>query len=356
MSFLSYLTDVRLDHALRLLETTDKTIEQVSGESGFPNSHSFVQYFKRKYDTLPSVYRRKYKIAQKEKAEEDPSFGQRDYLSGLSVCLKENKEETKTRQIQDTYSISAAFSTKAVAHTIRHTWRNMIGIGRASDVLMYPVQQMLEKLQTKVGFRYLRMNGILSDELHVVSRSRTGQLQFDFTYVDLVLDFLLQIHMKPFIQLTFMPHELAKYPDKYFSGSLVSEPKKLNEWVLLVRHLMQHLISRYSAIEVHQWLFAIWHQPDTPKNLYGFSSEEYFYEFSRQTLLEIRRIDPKIRIGAPPSFYMINQSSQSFLDRYLTWCGEHDCLPNFLPFSYYDTELPPKNRYSNPVQKNLSQI
>ena len=72
---------------------------------------------------------------------------------------------------------------------------------------------MLIDLQKNVGFRYIKFHGILSDDMMVVSR--IGQeLRFTYTLVDQVLDFLLSIQLKPLIQLSFMPKELAENPDK----------------------------------------------------------------------------------------------------------------------------------------------
>ena len=77
---------------------------------------------------------------------------------------------------------------------------------------------MLIDLQKNVGFRYIKFHGILSDDMMVVSR--IGQeLRFTYTLVDQVLDFLLSIQLKPLIQLSFMPKELAENPDKTEWGS-----------------------------------------------------------------------------------------------------------------------------------------
>ena len=59
VTFMNYLTKVRLNHAVNELMETDETIETVSANSGFPNSHAFVQAFKKEYGLLPSMYRRR---------------------------------------------------------------------------------------------------------------------------------------------------------------------------------------------------------------------------------------------------------------------------------------------------------
>ena len=52
MTFLSYLTQIRLDHAVNALSATEKTIDDIASDSGFPNTHAFVQAFKKEYAAI----------------------------------------------------------------------------------------------------------------------------------------------------------------------------------------------------------------------------------------------------------------------------------------------------------------
>lgn len=52
-----WLTEKRLDFASLLLTTTDKTINQISFESGFEDSSSFIRAFKQKFARTPLQYR-----------------------------------------------------------------------------------------------------------------------------------------------------------------------------------------------------------------------------------------------------------------------------------------------------------
>lgn len=47
MNFLSYLNQYRLMHAMQELSITDKNIDEVAIDSGFPNSHAFVTLLKK---------------------------------------------------------------------------------------------------------------------------------------------------------------------------------------------------------------------------------------------------------------------------------------------------------------------
>lgn len=58
ISFQKYLNVIRLDKSLKLLSTTNKTITEISYESGFPSTKSLNRIFKRELNCSPSEYRR----------------------------------------------------------------------------------------------------------------------------------------------------------------------------------------------------------------------------------------------------------------------------------------------------------
>ena len=62
MSFISYLTKVRLDHAIELLETTEDKAYMIAEKVGYTEANYFSYVFKKQYGVSPSKYR-----ANKEK-------------------------------------------------------------------------------------------------------------------------------------------------------------------------------------------------------------------------------------------------------------------------------------------------
>ena len=90
----------------------------------------------------------------------------------------------------------------------------MMTVGRASDVLISDVQQMLTQLQLAVGFEYIKLCGVFSDDLHVYTEMPNDSPVYSFSYLDKILDFVTDNNLKPWIQLSYMPEKLAKYPNK----------------------------------------------------------------------------------------------------------------------------------------------
>lgn len=61
-------------------------------------------------------------------------------------------------------------------------------VGRASDVLICDIQEMLTRFQNRIGFEYIKLCGIFSDDLHVYNEKANGTPVYSFTYIDKILD------------------------------------------------------------------------------------------------------------------------------------------------------------------------
>ena len=336
MTFLAYLTQVRLNHAVNLLLTTEKIIEDVSAESGFPNSHAFVQAFKKEYGLLPSVYRRQNRDKKEDRNIPLP-LEQHDYMAGLKKYL----EPAHAAITAPVNSVSCSIHLNADGETrlLKHTWRNIMTVGCAADLLVGDIQHIVRKMKTEIGFRYIKFSGILSDALHVYHQDNRGKPVYNFAYIDKVFDFLTGIGLKPIIPFSFMPAALAKDPTRLLFGHLISEPADLAGWRDLVRAVTMHLLERYGEEEVRSWHFCVWSQPDTPQSLYGFSSDEAFYEFYRQTWLAVKSCHRQLSFGTPPTFYIVEEKYENWYLPFLRWCRNNGCMPDFLNFHYYDTSL-----------------
>ncbi len=331
MTFLTYLTHIRLTHAVELLLHSEKPIEQVSAESGFPNSHAFVQAFKKEFDLLPSAYRRKNRLIPVEDAV--PNLEQHSYMAGLRKYLDGAPSSAKHTQVISKYVTCDA---DAVSGTLRHTWKNLMTVGSARDLLSETVRQEVRRMQKDIGFRYLKLTGIFSDELRVYSETKEGKAVYSFAYVDEILDFLVQVGLKPLIQLSYMPRQLARNADRFLFNDLVSEPKSLPRWADLVEAFTRHVLSRYGSPAVREWMFCPWHQPDTV-NMYGFRDSESFYGFYKASYDAVKKCDPALSFGIPPTFYILQRNYVNWYLPFLDWCDAHGCSPDFLCFDYYDT-------------------
>ena len=149
MNFLSYLNQYRLMHAVQELSTTDKNIDEIAIDSGFSSSHAFVSLFKKQYDMLPKEYRKEQK-SNKENSHQQ--IEQHNYIAGLKKYLINDISSNVTTPTADRI---IDFSVSGSTIHLINTWKKMMTVGRASDVLISDVQQMLTQLQLAVAGQLL---------------------------------------------------------------------------------------------------------------------------------------------------------------------------------------------------------
>ena len=335
MTFLSYLTRFRLSRAVHELTETTKNIEEISADNGFANSHAFVQAFKKEYNTLPSVYRRKLKETP-AKTTVLPQVEQHDYMAGLKKYLKQPEAVKKSVQ---GISCNIQFDANKENGILSHTWKNVMNVASAFDLLISDVQEMVLRMQKDIGFKYIHFTGIFSDDLRVCSRLPNGKLIFNFAYIDKIFEFILNAGLKPFLQLTYMPGAIASDPSKRLFNSIVSAPADNDEWCRLVHEFLTHLISVFSLEEVSSWYFSIWNQPDTPEKLYGFGDDNRFFEFYQKTYRSVKECNQALQIAMTPTFYVLSENYTNWYLGFIEKCRHGNCVPDALAFTYYDTTL-----------------
>ena len=160
---------------------------------------------------------------------------QKTSLSKIARFLeRETPKQSRARlTTEDAIDIDVTHSQSRLIHT----FKTFTTVGRASDLLKTEIQKMLTELQKEIGFKFIKFHGIFDDALMVYTKSPSGKININFSTIDKILDFLLSIQLKPLIQLSFMPKELAKKTDRtiFAQPFIVSEPKNMNDWNHLVR-------------------------------------------------------------------------------------------------------------------------
>jgi len=195
-------------------------------------------------------------------------------------------------------SRSIEIDLKNVQGELNTAFKTSIGAGRANEGLRADWQQQLAEVKRDMGFRYIRMHGLLTDDMGVYKIDKDGRERYNFQYVDALYDYILSIDMKPFVEFGFMPSALASGDKTIFwwRGN-VTPPSSYEKWGNLIKALTEHWTQRYGAEEVASWYFEVWNEP----NLDGFwagSQAEYFklYDYSARA---IKSVNPNYRVGGP---------------------------------------------------------
>ena len=177
----------------------------------------------------------------------------------------------------------------------------VIGAGRANEGLRADWQQQLATVQREIGFQYIRMHGILNDDMGVYTEDSHGNPQYNFQYVDALYDALLKLHIRPCVELTFMPSKLASGPQMVFwwKGN-ITPPKDPEKWSALIRAFTAHMKARYGEDEISRWYFEVWNEPDL-QNLF-FTGNVYDYlALYKNTAEAVKAECSACRVGGPAS-------------------------------------------------------
>jgi len=178
-------------------------------------------------------------------------------------------------------------------------FKQCVGAGRANEGLRADWQQQLAFVKKECDFKYIRMHGLLTDDMAVYTEDSKGNPQYNYMYVDALYDYLLSIGVKPFVELGFMPNALASGHQTIFwwKGN-VTPPKDYKKWEDFIRNLTQHFTERYGVEEVKTWYFEVWNEPNLSPGFWTGTQADYFklYQYSVKA---IKSVNSDYKVGGP---------------------------------------------------------
>ncbi|MGI8415532.1 MAG: GH39 family glycosyl hydrolase, partial [Nakamurella sp.] len=128
-----------------------------------------------------------------------------------------------------------------------------------------------------LGVEAVRAHAVFHDDNHVVTVDAEGRLQLDFSEIDALYDQILQIGIRPVVELSFMPAALARDPEQtvFVYRGIISPPADWAQWRHLVGSFADHLVQRYGIDEVATWGFEVWNEPNL-EVFWAGTQDEYF--------------------------------------------------------------------------------
>jgi xylan 1,4-beta-xylosidase len=175
---------------------------------------------------------------------------------------------------------------------------------------------------------------------------------YDFTITDRTFDAYKQTGVRPFVELGFMPRDLAStvpgitqyqlhYPSPTMGGSVNNPPKDYKVWGDLVCHYVEHLVQRYGRQEVSTWYFEVWNEPDI---LYWHGTPAEYFKLYDYAVAGVRAALPNARVGGPASTGPANPKAAAFLDSFLKHCLNDKSAVDGKPVSLDFISFHPKGR------------
>jgi xylan 1,4-beta-xylosidase len=159
---------------------------------------------------------------------------------------------------------------------------------------------------------------------NVYTERADGTPVYDFTITDRIFDALITAHVRPLVEIGFMPEALSTHPEPYRHNFPKSDiytgwsypPKDDAKWSKLVAAYTAHMRDRYGK-QVDTWLWEVWNEPDIAY-WHGTPAEyDRLYDLSAAA---IRSVLPKARIGGP-EVTGVSDRSEVFLRQFLEHCA-----------------------------------
>jgi xylan 1,4-beta-xylosidase len=218
-----------------------------------------------------------------------------------------------------------------------------IGTGHMSHALQKEYLDQLALVQREIGFQYIRGHGLFCDDMGICQKYKDAdgkaQIEYNFTYLDRVMDAYRNLGLKPFLELGFMPGALARGSQTvfYYKGN-VTPPKSYDAWCDLVTATLRHLMQRYGADEVVTWPVEVWNEPNLAMFWKNTDQAEYFWLFAR-TFAAVKALDVRFQVGGPA---VCDIACNEWIKAFLAFCDQNAIRPDFLSRHHYTAETPQK--------------
>lgn len=335
VSFSEYLTQLRLQEVVReFRQESTKSITEIAFDVGFGNINSFYVAFHKAFHMTPSAFR-----SAEWREERQPLL-----LAEMKTLLqyrdsRETKQDTEPGGKRAVRVLPVTVNAAAKGTSFPNTWQKIINVGYAGEIISANVQRQLRIMQESIGFTHLRFHGILDDDINIYNEDENGKPVLYFTYLDMILDFLDSIGLKPYLELSFIPSKLAKNLHSPFAHrAYISGVTSLEKWRYLIRGIVTHCVERYGLGNVKQWHFSFlgfnWVQCGyVPEH--AMSLDEYYalYLAAHQ---EIKKVNPAFSVGGPATdSFTLEEDTLASIEEWLEMCVKNNCPPDFIALHCY---------------------
>jgi xylan 1,4-beta-xylosidase len=209
----------------------------------------------------------------------------------------------------------------------------------------------LRTVKSVTGFDAVRFHGIFMDDVGLydpnaqtqnpgqAAQADVNHSTYNFSYINQIYDGLLANHVRPFVELSFMPKKMASDPaalHAFWYKQNVSPPKDYKLWDGMITAFAQHLIARYGIDEVSHWNFEVWNEPNLDFWA-GKPAQPTYFELYDHTVLALKKVSSRLRVGGPST------AQAAWVSAFL----EH-CKQNNIPVDFVTTHV-----YANDTAKDV---
>jgi xylan 1,4-beta-xylosidase len=164
---------------------------------------------------------------------------------------------------------------------------------------------------------------------NVYTEDEQGNPVYSWTILDEIFDAYAAAHVRPMVELGFMPKALSTHPDPYHIGWPLKPgevegwsfpPKDYKRWQELNRQVAAHMVKRYGMETVSTWYWEVWNEPDG--KYYWKGTEDEYNKLYDYAVAGVRQAIPSARVGGPATTGPGPKGNASqFLQDFLSHCA-----------------------------------
>jgi xylan 1,4-beta-xylosidase len=141
---------------------------------------------------------------------------------------------------------------------------------------------------------------------NVYTEDAQGKPVYSWTLLDQIFDAYAAAHVRPMVELGFMPQDLSTQPKPYHIGWPLKKgekegwsfpPKDYKRWQELTRQVAAHLAARYGMDTVANWYWEVWNEPNG--DYYWKGTEEEYNKLYDYAVAGVRAAIPHAKVGGP---------------------------------------------------------
>ncbi len=163
---------------------------------------------------------------------------------------------------------------------------------------------------------------------NVYTEDAQGQPQYHWKILDGIFDAYAAAHVRPMVELGFMPEALSSHPEPYHvpwpAKPGVAEgwsfpPRDYSRWRELTFRVAEHMAERYGMRTVSTWYWEVWNEPNIG---YWHGTEREYERLYDYAAAGVRQAIPQARIGGPATTGPSNGKAAEFLKQFLSHCAK----------------------------------
>lgn len=207
-----------------------------------------------------------------------------------------------------------------VVGTTPRPWRHLAQGGEEAAWRIEPIAGQVRALKPE----YIRIDHIY--DFYEIVQGTPGNLQFDFSKFDVILNDIEATGATPYIALSYMPPAIS-------SGDIVATPQNWADWQLTVQKTIEHVSGTRNTPNVY---YEVWNEPDLFGGYKYYGDKNYLtmYTYAAQGA-QNARVRQNFKIGGPA----ITALYKNWFDALLTHAARNNLRLDFFSWHRYSYSI-----------------